>query len=93
MTTFTICYYAPDNKMGDCSDAACQYYRAWAHDELARAYPGSEIEVTAEDSLSRFWTDDELNEQEIGDYIRSLWDRCPWTFSDSGIDLAGSAGE
>ena len=78
-----ITYFASIETMGDnVTEADAEGYREWAKSELEKEFPGVEIEVSSEQKLYSFECDSELDEDYIGQFCKSLWDRCPWTWVD-----------
>ena len=76
-----ITYYAAIENMGDnitASDAAG--YREWAESQLSAEFPEAEIEVSKEQNLKSFSCSDDMDEDEVGQFCKSLWDKCTWSW-------------
>lgn len=78
-----IIYYAPDSSLGDNSSEYCQKFRAWAHAHLQRRYVDCSVEVSPKDGanfvhVSGYGVDKDAHyEEEILDYLGTLWDNAP----------------
>ena len=77
----TITYYASIENMGDnVTESDAGGYIEWAKSELENEYPGVDVEVSSEQNLASFRCSDDLDEDEVGQFCKSLWDKCPWTW-------------
>lgn len=80
MTNETIFYRAATCNMGESTEQDGENYRAWAFNEIKKAYPDSaKIEVLDEDRGSTVYADNYQDETECLEFLASLWDRCPWS--------------
>lgn len=85
MAITKIIYSAATYNMGEATERDGDNYRAWAFDMLADEYPDAEIEVVNEEMLhSKIWSDNEniaeaeKEEEQVREFLKSLWDKCPW---------------
>ena len=84
-----ITYFSQNGSMGDYTNTQCNAYRAWAKSELENEFPGFNVDVVNDISMSTVLiqintpeSDNELDsffelENKINDFAHSLWDRHP----------------
>lgn len=76
-----ITYYAAIENMGDnVTEADADGYREWAKGQIESEYPNAEVEVSKEQNLKGFYCSDEEIEEEVSDFLNTLWDKCPWSW-------------
>lgn len=76
-----ITYFAATENMGDnVTEADAASYRVWAKEQIEAQYPEAEVTVSKEQNLNSFWCNDDEKETEVGDFCKSLWDSCPWSW-------------
>lgn len=76
-----IIYYVDINSMGDnVTEADADGYRDWAATEIANKFPGAIVEVSEDQSLKGFYCSDDDREEEVSEFLNTLWDKCPWSW-------------
>lgn len=76
----SIIYFASEDTMGEAGRYA-DLFREWARSELAREFPGAEIDVRSEPGLGHIAVandGDGRAEEAAVDFACRLWERCPW---------------
>ena len=76
-----IAYYIDINSMGDnVTEADADGYREWATTEIKKAFPSAQVEVSDKQDLKGFFCNDEDMEEEVSEFLNTLWDKCPWSW-------------
>ena len=77
-----ITYYAPNDSMGDTSNADCERFRAWARNEIENRFEGYYVRVVDSQSPTQckvVGSSGLIEDDEIREYVQGLWESCPWT--------------
>ena len=77
MTISYIKFYAPNDTMGDSTDAECDAFRAFAQAELEHEYPDAEIIVSDESCTTTLIVgeDDWTGHEGVSEFVQGLWDK------------------
>lgn len=76
--SYITCYAATENMGDETTESSADQYRDWAASELEKQFPNVDIEVSDEQNLKSFSCSDDLDEDFVGQFCKSLWDNCPW---------------
>ena len=86
MTITKIKVFSATNTMGDnVTEDDADGYRAWLADELAREFPGADIEVSDDQTTNTVEIDADIDDYNDAEerahwFLNAAWDRCPWTW-------------